>query len=293
MNKNLEPWTATFQGRLKKGFTQIPNETLEEIFIKGLLSETEIRIALYIIRQSTGYHRDWTNESTVQKMADDIGMRRPFCSRTINQMIRENKIIREGNRFRFNENYKEWTVSNNRNAQIVSRNLNGDCPAIGTVVFSKWNGTGSDNTEHINASNNLKYTLKERINKEERNIKERKTCPRNKLGTGSEFISGIIFNNETFKLENIPKEKLEKWKDAFPQTNVEVELKKMEAWLAANPKNKKVNYERFIVNWLGRARPDPETSSGFSGAIDRSVPKKEPERIERTGFYDATGRRID
>jgi len=41
-----------------------------------------------------------------------------------------------------------------------------------------------------------------------------------------------------------------------------------------------VNYERFIVNWLGRA-------------IDRAVPKKEPERIERTGFYDATGRRID
>ena len=272
MNKNLEPWTATFQGRLKKGFTQIPNETLEEIFIKGLLSETEIRIALYIIRQSTGYHRNWTNESTVQKMADDIGMRRPFCSRTINQMIRENKIIREGNRFRFNENYKEWTVSNNRNAQIVSRNLNGDCPAIGTVVFSKWNGTGSDNTEHNNCWDNLKYTLKKRINKEERNIKERKTCP--------EFISGIIFNNETFKLENIPKEKLEKWKDAFPQTNVEVELKKMEAWLAANPKNKKVNYERFIVNWLGRA-------------IDRAVPKKEPERIERTGFYDATGRRID
>ena len=255
MNENLE---------LKKGFTQIPNETLEEIFIKGLLSQTEMRVALYIIHQSTGYHRDWTNESTVQKMADDIGMRRSFCSRTINQMIRENKIIREGNRFRFNENIKEWTVSNNRNAQIVSRNLNGDCPATGTVVFSKWNGTGSNNTEHINASDNLKYTLKERINKEERNIKERK----------------IIFNNETFKLEDIPKEKLEKWKEAFPQTNVEAELKKMEAWLTANSKNKKVNYERFIVNWLGRA-------------IDRAVPKKEPERIERTGFYDATGRRID
>jgi phage replication O-like protein O len=204
MNENLE---------LKKGFTQIPNETLEEIFIKGLLSQTEMRVALYIIHQSTGYHRDWTNESTVQKMADDIGMRRSFCSRTINQMIRENKIIREGNRFRFNENFKEWTVSNNRNAQIVSRNLNGDCPATGTVVFSKWNGTGSNNTEHINASDNLKYTLKERINKEERNIKERK----------------IIFNNETFKLEDIPKEKLEKWKEAFPQTNVEAELKKMEA----------------------------------------------------------------
>jgi len=249
---------------LKKGFTQIPNETLEEIFIKGLLSQTEMRIALYIIRQSTGYHRDWTNERTVQKMADDIGMRRSFCSKTINQMIRENKIIREDNRFRFNENYKEWIVSSNRNAQIVSRNLNGGCPAIGTVVFSKWNGTGSDNTEQINASDNLKYTLKERINKEERNIKERK----------------IFFNKTTFKLENIPKEKIDKWEEAFLNCNVDLELKKMEAWLAANPERLKKNYEKFIVNWLGRA-------------IDRAVPKKELERIERTGFYDATGRRID
>ena len=234
----------------KKGFTQISNETLEEIFIKGLLNETEMRIALYIIRSSTGFHKDWTNEHTVQKMADDISMRRPFCSKTINQMIRENKIMREGNRFRFNENYKEWIVSNNSNAQIVSSKLNAYRPVIGTVVFSKWNGKGSDNTEQINASDNPKYTLNKILNKEERNIKERKTC----------------FNKQAFKFENIPKEKLEKWIEAFPLIDVEVELKKMEAWLTANPKRKKVNYERFIVNWLGRTCPDPEMNPGVSGA---------------------------
>ena len=197
MNEKVEPWTATFQCRLKKGFTQISNEVITEIFIKGLLSQTEIRIVFYIIRESCGYHRDWTNEHTVQKMADDIGMRRSFCSKTINQMIRENKIMREGNRFRFNENYKEWIVSNNSNAQIVSRNLNGGCPATGTVVFSKWNDTSSNNTEQINASDTPKYTLN-KINKEERNIKERKTCPRNKClpaqgeDCGTSFLSEFI-----------------------------------------------------------------------------------------------------
>jgi len=250
---------------LKKGFTQISNETLEEIFIKGLLNETEMRIALYIIRSSTGYHRDWTNEHTVQKMADDIGMRRSFCSKTINQMIRENKIMREDNRFRFNENYKEWALSSNSNAQIVSRNLNGDCPVIRTVVFSKWNGTGSDNTEYINASDNLKYTLKERINKEERNIKERK------------LISGILFNKTTFKFENIPKEKLNKWKEAFPQANIEVELKKMEAWLTANPERLKKNYERFIVNWLSRAMKG-EKANGKYIALSYAGNNKEKQR---------------
>jgi|GEM_PF-4652602 len=106
---------------LKEGFTQIQNETLE-VFIKGILNQTEMRIVLYIVRQSTGYHKDWTNECTVQKMADDIGIRRPFCSETINQMIRENKIIREGNRYQFNKNYK---VSRNPDAQIVSSKSNG------------------------------------------------------------------------------------------------------------------------------------------------------------------------
>jgi len=90
----------------------------------------------------------------------------------------------------------------------------------------------------------------------------------------------IIFNNQAFKFENIPKEKIDKWKEAFLNCNVDIELKKMEAWLMANPKNKKVNYERFIVNW-------------FSRAMGRAVPEKEPERIERTGFYDLSGRRID
>lgn len=141
----------------KNGFTQMSNEALEEIFIRGLLSETEMRIAFYIIRQSTGYHRDWTNERTVQKIADDIGMRRSFCSRTINQMIRENKIIREDDRFRFNENYKEWTVSSNPN---------GDHLVNGTVASSKWNGTVSDNTEQINAPDTPKYTLNKQRNKD-------------------------------------------------------------------------------------------------------------------------------
>jgi hypothetical protein len=92
-------------------------------------------------------------------------------------------------------------------------------------------------TEPVNLLNKTnKYNINKTIKKEI--IKERK----------------IIFNNQTFKFENIPKEKLEKWKEAFPNCNVDLELKKMEAWLAANPERRKKNYEKFIVNWLGRAK---------------------------------------
>lgn len=34
--------------------------------------------------------------------------------------------------------------------------------------------------------------------------------------------------------------------------NLESELKKMEAWLFANPKRKKEDYLRFIVNWMNK-----------------------------------------
>lgn len=44
------------------------------------------------------------------------------------------------------------------------------------------------------------------------------------------------------------------YKEQFPAVNVEAEIKAMEAWLFANPTNRKGNYRRFIVNWLKKAQ---------------------------------------
>lgn len=55
-------------------------------------------------------------------------------------------------------------------------------------------------------------------------------------------------------------DRIQKWKDSFPGIDVEAELKKAAVWARANPKNKKSNWERFLVNWLNRtqdrARPN-------------------------------------
>jgi CRISPR/Cas system CSM-associated protein Csm2 small subunit len=91
-------------------------------------------------------------------------------------------------------------------------------------------------------------SLSKLIPTKENTTKENTTKENNMHGTK------IIFNNRTFKFENIPKEKIDKWKEAFPNCNVDIELKKMEAWLAANPERRKKNYEKFIVNWLARAK---------------------------------------
>jgi hypothetical protein len=57
-----------------------------------------------------------------------------------------------------------------------------------------------------------------------------------------------------------------KWGEAYPAVSIDQELAKARAWLDANPKNKKSNYRRFLVNWFCRAqdsaRPVPVASRG-------------------------------
>lgn len=45
---------------------------------------------------------------------------------------------------------------------------------------------------------------------------------------------------------------LAEWERIYAPLNVAGELKKMCEWLAANPKRRKKNYQRFVVGWLNR-----------------------------------------
>lgn len=81
-----------------RGYTLIKEDVLNES-IK--LNSTERRIACYIMRWSWGEYdeynnrHEWTGPITVTQIAKDIEMSRSLCSRTINKMIRDNKIFRE------------------------------------------------------------------------------------------------------------------------------------------------------------------------------------------------------
>jgi len=44
------------------------------------------------------------------------------------------------------------------------------------------------------------------------------------------------------------------WNRAYPAINVQTELLKAAAWIVANPKNEKKNWERFLVNWFSRVQ---------------------------------------
>lgn len=62
----------------------------------------------------------------------------------------------------------------------------------------------------------------------------------------------ISFNFETRKWENITKEDIKSWEETYPACSIKLCLSQMREWLIANPKKKKSNYRRFIINWLNR-----------------------------------------
>lgn len=79
----------------------------------------------------------------------------------------------------------------------------------------------------------------------------------------------IKFNAETKKFENIQDSDLISWEEAFPNVDVEQELRFMELWLDANPTRTKSQYKKFIVGWLTRKQD--------KGRIRYSVPHNHPD----------------
>jgi len=89
------------------------------------------------------------------------------------------------------------------------------------------------------------------------------------------------------------------WETAYPALNLEQEVSKTLNWLEANPKSRKKNLKRFIVNWLTRAqdrgpprgpgpkRPDIDQRMSIwaKGAILAGAPS-ERERKEADGAID-------
>ena len=95
--------------------TPIKHTILIEIIAQGRLSYDEVRIACFIMRWSWGFdegvrRQDWTKEFTISEIAKEIKMDRGLCSRTINKMVNDGKLLRDGNKFQFNEHYKNWKV---------------------------------------------------------------------------------------------------------------------------------------------------------------------------------------
>ena len=86
------------------------------------------------------------------------------------------------------------------------------------------------------------------------------------LGRGRVRVRGalnaISFNAERNCFENIDDTQKELWKQAYPATNIDVELSKAVVWLKANPTKIKSNYNKFLSGWLSRCQDSGGTKTG-------------------------------
>lgn len=109
--------------------------------------------------------------------------------------------------------------------------------------------------------------------------------PKDKKTTfvSSDFCK-ISFDPRTGEFSNISQKQIQLWAAAYPAIAVEAEIRKASAWLLANPKNRKSNYNRFLTNWFTRSQdkaPRADTSNsthksnGYSPR-DGDVPFDDP-----------------
>jgi hypothetical protein len=100
----------------------------------------------------------------------------------------------------------------------------------------------------------------------------------------------IIFNFASEKFDHLSDSKIDLWAKAYPKIDVREEIRKAACWLLANPKNKKSNYERFLVNWLARTQ-DSARATGTPGRMDRAGRKHDINELPTMEEYREAARK--
>ena len=72
------------------------------------------------------------------------------------------------------------------------------------------------------------------------------------------------------------------WQRIYPNLDVEQEVGKMLQWLKANPKSRKTNTHRFVVNWLSKSSDaKPNQTTPHSVAYRAAVQQKHREEMAK------------
>ena len=240
------------------GHIDIANE-ITEYLAKTQLSGYESRILWGLLRETWGRiltdnkgrmlkdNKGWplkkkTASIGAKRWHELTGLNRHNVWRTLRSLELRRIVIRNDNNnaWGFQKNYHKWLppvkeiVIRNDNTYFVTKNDN-------TFIKIDNKILEIDNIEWRKAVSKEgvpqpKESLKESIKKERRST----TVPTPK----------IVFNFDNYEWENISEKDKKQWQKAYPACDIEAELRKMGDWLVSNPKKRKVNYRRFITNWL-------------------------------------------
>ena len=90
----------------------------------------------------------------------------------------------------------------------------------------------------------------------------------------------------------IPQHLTDSWNEAYPNVNVQQELKNAKAWLLSNTHKAKRNFSTFTNNWLARAMNNGgKIPVKVDRAIEQSI-KKQKEYMKKADEKSATPKEI-
>ena len=229
----------------ENGYTMIANELLEAL-ARIRLSGEETQVFFTILRKTYGFKKKGDHISLSQFVLS-TGIMKPNICRALSKLITKKMIIKTDNdnitSYSIQKDYTRWKPLSK--LIMLSKTI---IPLIKT-----------DNQTVINID-----THKRNKNTKETLTKEKEYSPEQK---SSELPPPKInFNFNTRKWEHIKEKDLSFWAETYPACDIKSEIKRMAAWLIANPKKRKSNYWKFINSWLIKS----QDSGGTKGLEKKS-----------------------
>ncbi|MEM5810146.1 MAG: phage replisome organizer N-terminal domain-containing protein [Candidatus Aenigmatarchaeota archaeon] len=176
-----------------------------------------------------------------QQLAGLLNIPLELLQRTIEKCKKNGKLQDLGNNIYYISNWNKFQLSERQKRRFMSAKT--DTMSAKTDIMS----SKADIYSNININSNSNSNSNSK--REENNIHMSRT--KQSFGSG---LHKIEFNFQTGIFENITEEDIKRWQEAYPIVNIPVEIKKIQEWVIANPKRKKKNWRRFIVNWLSKAQ---------------------------------------
>ena len=113
--------------------------------------------------------------------------------------------------------------------------------------------------------------------------------------SSSSINNNTIYNYESKEFENITSVMMEKWAEAYPAVNIEMEIKRAAIWAGDNPSKRKKQWGRFLSNWFKRNQErgvnkervnPPSNKDAEYAAARKKLEESDRRRAERKNNVD-------
>lgn len=222
-------------------YTQIPNIIFD--YWMAVLKPAAFIILVCMCRKIYGWHKTSDRISKAQ-LIKVTGLSKNTIADAIKELERHGLLIVQQEKTEYGFQANTYFLNVNKpidelySDQNLDRGGSSPDPGVGQTLTQ---GVGQTLTPQ------KKDSTKEKLTKENR--------PDNQKLVSDHHPQGIHFSFEEQKFKGISDTDLQKWKEAYPNTNINQQISKIEDWVMGNPKkfNKRINMRSFISRWLSKA----------------------------------------